>query len=164
MHCWRVKSGWQLGDGDSAGKIDMTRLDFSRDVNATRRSQYIPNHTNFIYIYTRTHTHTHARTHPNTHIHTHTHTHTHTHMYIYVSMYLFTGLLLHQPVIPSPKTKAPASRFLLCRLSTWYYKNYILYLSPSFSSSLSEKLSWVNKGTVKTIVAFSKKIAFCKIL
>jgi len=39
MHCWGAKSGWQLGDGDGAGKIDTTR---ARLFSRRERGQYIP--------------------------------------------------------------------------------------------------------------------------
>lgn len=46
MHYRGAKSGWQLGDGHGAGKIDTTRARLIRGANIAHRGQYIPGRAN----------------------------------------------------------------------------------------------------------------------
>lgn len=87
MHCRGAKSGWQLGDGHGAGKIDTTRARLTRGANIAHRGQYIPGRAN-VYACVRI---------------------------SYIFIYLFIYGLASPSAYPSlpckfvPETKAPAS-------------------------------------------------------
>lgn len=87
MHCRGAKSGWQLGDGHGAGKIDTTRARLTRGANIAHRGQYIPGRANVCMCVYEFH--------------------------IYLFIYLFTDSLPSAcPSSPCkfvPETKAPAS-------------------------------------------------------